>query len=82
MCIRKINIDDFSSDFISMIYKTQINALNLNTKLKQLLNQHALLKTNYLTLHNETIWYNSKIKNVFKFYIDNLVDFLRNHHQS
>ena len=30
-CIRKINIDVFSSDFISMINKTQITVLNLNT---------------------------------------------------
>ena len=63
-CIRKINIDEFSSDFISMINKTQITVLNLNTILKQLLNQHAPLKTNYLTIHNETPWFNSKLNNL------------------
>ena len=47
-----------------MINKTQITVLNLNTILKQLLNQHAPLKTNYLTLHNETPWLNSKLNNL------------------
>ena len=63
-CMRKINIDEFLSDFISMINKTQITVLNLNTMLKQLLNQHASLKTKYLTLHNETPWFNSKLNNL------------------
>ena len=47
-----------------MINKTQITVLNLNTILKQLLNQHAPLKTNYLTIHNETPWFNSKLNNL------------------
>ena len=47
-----------------MINKTQITVLNSNTILKQLLNQHAPLKTNYLTLHNETPWFNSKLNNL------------------
>ena len=41
-----------------------LTVLNLNTILKQLLNQYAPLKTNYLTLHNETPWFNSKLNNL------------------
>ena len=63
-CIRKINIDDMSFDLISMINKIQITVLKLNTIMKQLINQHAPLKTNYLTLHNGTPWFNSKLNNL------------------
>ena len=59
-----------------MINKTQITILNLNTILKQLLNQHEPLKTNYLTLHNETPWFNSKLNNL-KFYLKSCILFTK-----
>ena len=58
-----------------MINKTQITVLNSNTILKQLLNQHAQLKTNYLTLHNEIPWFNSKLKSPSH---SNLIDLRKN----